>query len=137
MQQWNQSPRGSPPSLMEKKLRQIRSAAYSRVHEIQGQADAVATCIYGNAYNQNPDLHAFLWILESYKEKTNKNFILNLTTASDFYRYIKQAIPNEVQSRTAMDGETTPIEYSKKPAGADDLARRTDGTVIAGKNIVI
>jgi membrane protease subunit HflC len=86
---------------MEKELRQIRSAAYRRVQEIQGQADADATRIYGKAYNRNPEFYAFLRTLESYKEKTNKNSVMILTTDSDFYQYIKQARPGEAQNMAA------------------------------------
>jgi membrane protease subunit HflC len=86
---------------MEKELRQIRSTAYRRVQEVQGQADADATRIYGQAYNRNPEFYAFLRTLESYKEKTNKNSVLILTTDSDFYQYIKQAIPDEARSQSA------------------------------------
>ena len=78
---------------MEKELRRIRSTAYRRVQEVQGQADADATRIYGQAYNRDPEFFAFLRTLESYKEKTNKNSVLILTTDSDFYQYIKQAMP--------------------------------------------
>jgi membrane protease subunit HflC len=82
---------------MEKELRQIRSTAYRRVQEVQGEADADATRIYGQAYNKNPEFFAFLNTLESYKEKANKNAVLILTTDSDFYRYIKQANPGKSQ----------------------------------------
>jgi len=80
---------------MEKKLRQIRSEAYRSVQEIQGKADAGATRIYGVAYNLNPEFYAFLRTLEGYKEKTNKNSVLILTTDSDFYQYIKKAFPEK------------------------------------------
>jgi len=80
---------------MEKELRRIRSTAYRRVQEVQGKADADATRIYGEAYNQNPEFYAFLRTLESYKEKTNKNSVLILTTDSDFYQYVKRAVPSE------------------------------------------
>lgn len=65
------------------------------VQEVQGKADAEATQIYGQAYNKNPEFYAFLRTLESYKEKTNKNSVLILTTDSDFYQYIKKASPGE------------------------------------------
>ena len=94
---------------MEKELRQIRSAAYRRVQEIQGQADADATRIYGEAYNRNPEFYAFLRTLESYKEKTNKNSVMILTTDSDFYQYIKQALPDKAQTLSApVSRGTTP-----------------------------
>jgi membrane protease subunit HflC len=86
---------------MEKELRQIRSTAYRRVQEVQGKADAEATQIYGQAYNKNPEFYAFLRTLESYKEKTNKNSVLILTTDSDFYQYIKQASPGKGRAMNA------------------------------------
>jgi membrane protease subunit HflC len=82
---------------MEKELRQIRSTAYRQVQEVQGKADAEATQIYGQAYNKNPEFYAFLRTLESYKEKTNMNSVMILTTDSDFYKYVKNANPNHVQ----------------------------------------
>ncbi len=83
---------------MEKELRRIRSTAYRRVQEVQGKADADATRIYGKAYNQNPEFYAFLRTLESYKEKTNMNSVMILTTDSDFYQYIKQATPSQAKT---------------------------------------
>ena len=80
---------------MEKELRQIRSTAYRRVQEVQGQADAEATPIYGHAFNKGPEFYAFLRTLESCKEKTNMNSVLILTTGSDFYHYIKQTGPGK------------------------------------------
>jgi membrane protease subunit HflC len=82
---------------MEKELRQIRSTAYRQVQEIQGKADAEATQIYGQAYNKDPEFYAFLRTLESYKENTNMNSVLILTTDSDFYQYIKHADPGEMR----------------------------------------
>ena len=86
---------------MEKELRQIRSTAYRRVQEVQGKADAEATRIYGKAYNKNPEFYAFLRTIESYKEKINPNSVLILTTDSDFYQYIKNAKPGQVQVPSA------------------------------------
>jgi membrane protease subunit HflC len=94
---------------MEKELRQIRSTAYRSVQEIQGKADADATLVYGKAYNQNPEFYAFLRTLESYKEKTNKNAVLILTTDSDFYQYIKQASPGEAQDLSATKSQAVGI----------------------------
>jgi len=83
---------------MEKELRQIRSTAYRRVQEIHGSGDAEATRIYGASYGRNPEFYAFLRTLEVYKEGSNKNSVLILTTDSDFYRYLKQAIPDVKKS---------------------------------------
>ncbi|MCF8105514.1 MAG: protease modulator HflC [Desulfohalobiaceae bacterium] len=88
---------------MEKELRQIRSTAYRQVQEVQGKADAEATKIYGQAYNKDPEFYAFLRTIESYKEKPNKNSVLILTTESDFYQYVKHAIPGETKMPSALD----------------------------------
>jgi membrane protease subunit HflC len=82
---------------MEKELRQIRSTAYRQVQGIHGKADAEATRIYGEAFSGDPEFYAFLRTLEVYREEANKNSVLILTTDSDFYRYLKQAIPGEEQ----------------------------------------
>ncbi len=92
---------------MEKELRRIRSTAYRRVQEVQGQADADATRIYGQSYNQDPEFYAFLRTLESYKETPNPNSVMMLTTDSDFYRYIKSAVPAGAQD-VSVKGGTTP-----------------------------
>jgi membrane protease subunit HflC len=89
---------------MEKELRRIRSTAYRRVQEVQGEADAEATRIYGKAYNRNPEFYAFLRTLESYKEKTNENSVMILTTDSDFYQYVKKATPGEEGRPQVPDG---------------------------------
>jgi hypothetical protein len=53
--------------------------------------------------------HIFSNLLESCKEKMKMNSILILTAGSDFYQYIKQAIPGETQSLSApVSRGTTP-----------------------------
>jgi membrane protease subunit HflC len=83
---------------MEKELRQIRSTAYRRVQEVHGKGDAEATRIYGDSFGRNPEFYAFHRTLEVYREGSNKNSVLILTTDSDFYRYLKRAIPDVKQS---------------------------------------
>ena len=78
---------------MGKELRQLRSTAYRQVQEIHGKADAAATRIYGEVFGRDPEFYAFSRTLEVYGEKANKNSVLILTTDSDFYRYLKQALP--------------------------------------------
>jgi membrane protease subunit HflC len=78
---------------MEKELRQIRSTAYRQVQEIRGGADAEATRVYGEVYSRDPEFYAFSRTLEIYNEGGNKNSVLILTTDSDYYRYLKHAVP--------------------------------------------
>jgi len=76
---------------------------YRRVQEIHAKGDGEATRIYGGSYGRNPEFYAFLRTLEFYREGSNKNSVLILTTDSDFYRYLKQATPDAKQSlRTAV-----------------------------------
>ncbi|MFO7752020.1 MAG: protease modulator HflC, partial [Desulfobacteraceae bacterium] len=88
---------------MEKELRRIRSTAYREVQEVQGRADAEATDIYGRAYNKDPEFYAFLRTIEGYKEKTNMNSVMILTTDSDFYQYVKHASPGQARIPLALD----------------------------------
>jgi membrane protease subunit HflC len=92
---------------MEKELRLIRSTAYRQVQEVQGKADAAATRIYGEAFGRNPEFYAFLRTLEVYGEKANKDAVLILTTDSDFYRYVKQAIPDSEQRLPTLPSHAT------------------------------
>lgn len=99
----NCSHRAYCPGTQRRIRLQDRSTAYRRVQEIQGNADAEATKIYGQAYNKHPEFYAFLRTLESYKEKPNKNSVLILTTESDFYQYVKQANQGKAQTPLALD----------------------------------
>jgi membrane protease subunit HflC len=75
---------------MEKELKGITSGAYRKSIEIRGEADAKASAIYAQAYNQDKEFYAFLRTLESYKKAIGENGKLVLSTDSDFYRYLKQ-----------------------------------------------
>jgi membrane protease subunit HflC len=74
---------------MEKELKSIVSGAYRTAEEIRGKADAEATKIYGEAYNQDPEFYAFFKTLDTYKEAPFKNAFVVLGTDSDYYRFLK------------------------------------------------
>ncbi len=74
---------------MDKELKSIISGAYRTAEEIRGEADAEATRIYGDAYNQDPAFYAFFKTLETYKEAAYKNAFVILGTDSDYYRFLK------------------------------------------------
>ena len=78
----------------ERELDRIRSEAYRQAQEGKGKADAEAAAIYATAYGQEPEFYAFLQTLETYKQTLQKNSSLLLTTDSDFYRYLKSAVPD-------------------------------------------
>ncbi|MBW1999604.1 MAG: protease modulator HflC [Deltaproteobacteria bacterium] len=74
---------------MEKELKSIISGAYRTAEEIRGKADAEATRIYGDAYNEDPAFYAFFNTLETYKEAAYEKAIIILGTDSDYYRFLK------------------------------------------------
>lgn len=76
----------------ERDLLKISSEAYKRVQEISGAADAQATQIYADAYNQSPEsveFYEFSKTMDSYVDMLNKDSTLILTTDSDVFRFLK------------------------------------------------
>jgi membrane protease subunit HflC len=78
----------------ERELDRIRSEAYRQAQEAIGRADAEAAAIYAAAFGQEPEFYAFVKTLETYKQTLQKNSSLMLTTESDFFRYLKTAVPD-------------------------------------------
>jgi membrane protease subunit HflC len=76
----------------ERELDRIRSEAYRQAQEIEGKADAEAAAFYAAAYGQDADFYSFVQTLETYKQTLRQNSSLLLTTESDFYRYLKNAV---------------------------------------------
>jgi len=74
---------------MEKELQRITSEAYRTAQEIKGKADAQATVIYAEAYNNDPEFYSFIKTLETYKRSLTKNSWLIISTDNDFFKYLK------------------------------------------------
>lgn len=73
-------------------LQEIESEAYRTVLEIRGKADARATEIYANAYNQSPaaiSFYEFIKSLEAYETVLQGDTTLILTTDSELFKYLK------------------------------------------------
>jgi membrane protease subunit HflC len=80
----------------ERDLKRIRSEAYRTAREIIGDADARATTIYANAYNQSPDSRAFyefLRTMETYQTTLDAETWLVLSTDGEFYKFLKKSQP--------------------------------------------
>ena len=74
-------------------LNKIQSEAYRQVEEIRGVADAKATEIYANAYNQSPESAAFYEFtrtMQSYRLIIAANTTLILSTDSDLFKFLKE-----------------------------------------------
>jgi membrane protease subunit HflC len=77
----------------EKDLLKIESEAYKRVQEIRGAADAKATEIYAEAYNQSEEsvaFYEFIKTMETYKEMLGQDSTLIMTTDSDIFKFLKR-----------------------------------------------
>jgi membrane protease subunit HflC len=72
---------------MDNEKRSILSAAYEQAETIRGKADATATRIYADAYNQDRDFFNFWRGVESYRGTLPK-FKKTLSTDMEYFRYL-------------------------------------------------
>ncbi|MFT6985333.1 MAG: membrane protease subunit HflC [Psychromonas sp.] len=73
-------------------LNKIQSEAYRQVEEIRGLADAKATEIYAQGYNQSPQavkLYEFTRTMQAYRTIISSNTTLVLSTDSELFKYLK------------------------------------------------
>lgn len=76
----------------ERDLQEIESEAYRSVLEIRGRADAQATQIYADSYNQSPEaveFYEFIKSLEAYEKVLAGDTTLILTTESELFKFLK------------------------------------------------
>ena len=73
-------------------LNKIQSEAYRQVEEIRGLADAKATEIYAQGYNQSPqavNLYEFTRTMQAYRSIISDNTTLVLSSDSDLFKFLK------------------------------------------------
>ncbi|MEM9553396.1 MAG: protease modulator HflC [Acidobacteriota bacterium] len=76
----------------ERDLSVIRSESYRRVQEIRGGADAEATRIYAEAYDQSRDsreFYEFVKTMETYRRVLDRDSTLVLSTEGDLFRFLQ------------------------------------------------
>ena len=81
----------------DRDLNKIQSEAYREVEEIRGLADAKATEIYAQSYNQNAEsiaFYEFTRTMESYKFIIAENTTLVLSTDSELFKFLKGMDPS-------------------------------------------
>jgi len=103
----------------ERDLKEIASKAYKQVQTIRGAADAQATEIYADAYNQSADaadFYAFLKSMEVYTSVLGRDSTLILSTDSDLFRFLKTMDGDESNS-AAADVPSRPRRNSPLPVG--------------------
>ncbi len=82
----------------ERDLQEIESEAYKAVETIRGQADAQATQIYANVFNQSDksvEFYEFTKSLESYGRILNEDATLILSTDTELFKFLKVIEPEE------------------------------------------
>lgn len=72
---------------LENERKTVLSQAYQESETLRGEADAEATLIYAQAYEQDPDFFEFWRSIESYR-KTMPQFRKTLTTDMDYFKYL-------------------------------------------------
>ncbi len=76
----------------ERDLRRIESEAFREVQTIQGRADAEATAVYAEAYNQSPharEFYSFTQTLETYRSAFDRETTLLLSTEGGLFHLFK------------------------------------------------
>ena len=89
-------------------LNKIQSEAYRQVEEIRGLADAKATEIYAQAYNQSPEAVAFYEFtrtMQTYESIIGENTTLVLSTDSDLFKFLKGMTPHGDLPPTHSSGD--------------------------------
>jgi membrane protease subunit HflC len=72
---------------LENEKETILSEAYKKAETIKGNADAKATQIYAEAYQQDPEFFEFWRSIESYR-KTLPKFSKTLSTEMDYFKFL-------------------------------------------------
>ena len=75
----------------ERDLKTIQSEAFRKAEEIRGRADARATAIYANAYNQSAsarNLYSFSKSMETFERTFDTTTTVILSTKSELYKYL-------------------------------------------------
>jgi membrane protease subunit HflC len=81
----------------QKDLQEIDSTAYRHIQKVTGEADAKATEIYANAYNQSPaaiEYYELIKTLETYGTILTNDTTVIMTTDSDLFKLLKRQKPN-------------------------------------------
>jgi len=68
----------------------IVAEAYRDAQRVKGEGDALASRIYADAFQRNPEFYSFYRSMESYRQGLrNKSDVLVLDPNSEFFRYFK------------------------------------------------
>ena len=80
--------------------------AYRDAELIRGEGDAIATRIYAEAFNRDPEFYSFTRSLRAYQQSFKGNGdIMLIQPDSEFFRYLND-------SRGGKSGQTSPTEVN-------------------------
>ena len=91
----------------ERDLQKIESEAYKAVQMIRGKADAEATRIYAESYDQSPearDLYSFIKTMETYKSVLGQDTTMMLSTDSELFNFLQTMHGNGKAGAAATEG---------------------------------
>lgn len=94
----------------ERDLSVIESEAYLKVETIRGEADAKATEIYAQAYNQSEEarqLYAFLKTMDTYKKVVGSDSVMVFSTGSELFRFLNSAAGESAEADRASAGNAS------------------------------
>ena len=89
-------------------LNKIQSEAYRQVEEIRGLADAKATEIYAQGYNQSPQavsLYEFTRTMQAYRSIISDNTTLVLSSDSELFKFLKGINAHKIPIRKDADSD--------------------------------
>jgi membrane protease subunit HflC len=69
----------------------ILAEAYKKAEESKGEGDALATKIYADAYQQDPQFFSFIRSIEAYKQSLKEKSTLVLSSDSDFLQFLQKS----------------------------------------------
>src|SRR5205085_12458106 len=68
----------------------IVAEAYRDAQRVKGEGDALASRIYAEAFQRNPEFYSFYRSMEAYRNGLrNKSDVMVLDPSSDFFKYLK------------------------------------------------
>ncbi|AMA65159.1 Modulator of FtsH protease HflC [Candidatus Arsenophonus lipoptenae] len=75
----------------DKNVTETLAKAKRTALKLHGEGDAIASKLFADAFNQDPDFYAFIRSLRAYKKSFNKNGedVMVLSQDTDFFRYMK------------------------------------------------
>ena len=84
----------------------LQANAYRDAELIRGEGDAIATRIYAEAFNRDPEFYSFTRSLRAYQQSFKGNGdIMLIQPDSEFFRYLND-------SRGGKSGQTSPTEVN-------------------------